>query len=110
MRAADAITFAALLGLTLTISASAADHEQPSRPVSYAGLDLNNPSDVATFNRRLTAAAEKVCRPETESVALRIRRVGERCMAEAIARALERLENTELSARVLAAPRQRSAP
>jgi UrcA family protein len=93
-----------LLGLAMWVpaSASAADRAPLSRRVSYADLDLNKREDVATLNRRLTAAAEKVCRPESESVALRLRRVGERCVAEAIAGALERLDATALPAKRLA--------
>ena len=98
MRSANLAMVAALLLLPV---AASADTTPPARLVSYADLDLSRTADVNTFYGRLNRAAEKVCRPESQSISLRQRRVGERCMADAIAKAVDEIGNIELTTRFL---------
>ena len=99
MRPAD-ILVASMLGSALLICGSAsADPTHASRTVSYKDLDLSRKADVKTLYNRLTLAAKEVCWPESYSVGLRQRRIGERCMAHAMSGAIDRIGSVDLSAR-----------
>lgn len=61
MTAKTLVTFAAAV-LTLTgVTATAHAAEAPAQTVAYADLDMASAAGVASFNRRVRAAAKAVC-------------------------------------------------
>ena len=93
---------ATVFGVALLASGLARAEPAPlERIVSYADLDLSRTTDLDTLYSRLTLAAEKVCRPESLGVSLRQRRIGERCMAHAMSKAVDQIGSVDLTARFL---------
>lgn len=85
------LAFAAPFALLAPVSASAAPSEQQSATVSYADLDLSNPRDAARLDRRIRAAADRVCdmglpRPTREQSAFNA------CRSSAFAQARSEVE------------------
>jgi UrcA family protein len=60
----------------------------PSREVSFAGLNLTRPADVELLYRRIAAAASQVCDTVAGPIPLPARTRVQRCMTEAMARAV----------------------
>jgi len=93
------------LGLGFCVIAGAADPSAESRTVKFADLDISNPSDAHVLYRRIRAAAQVVCShyffaTDTDKA---------RCVRDATADAVTRINRCELSA-VYNANNKTSAP
>jgi UrcA family protein len=70
----------------LAFATPAAAQTEDQVTVSFADLDLARPADAARLDRRLLAAAEKVCGPD-DSRDYRIHRQSMACQKTALSRA-----------------------
>lgn len=66
--------------------------------VDYSDLDLSRPEGAATLYRRIKAAARTACGPRPDPQRLHERRLFQDCFDQAVARAVERVDRTALSA------------
>jgi UrcA family protein len=104
----SSLTVATVMSLTAVASASAAD--APTRTVKAWDLDLAKRGDVETLYERVRAAANDVCRAETERN-YRNTRVRaplgwrERCEQDAVDTAIREVRNPALAALHTQAPR-----
>ena len=74
--------FAAALAASLAAAPAAAYAPPASQAVSYAGLDLSRPADVARLRQRLADALENVCGSYATSESWQEREIA-RCRAAA---------------------------
>lgn len=60
------IAFAVALGCAVTAGPCYANEDfvEVKGRVSYAGLDLDQPSDIVEFNKRVARTAETICRKD----------------------------------------------
>jgi UrcA family protein len=93
------MAIALALGSTLAVAGEASDHTASrQQTVRFGDLNLHSAEGVATLYRRITSAAENVCAPVTIPGS-RIVSVDFRdCVARAIAEAVSKIGNEELSA------------
>ena len=90
--------------------ASAKEHDgRVSSVVSYGDLDLSQSTDVARLYSRLKYASEKVCYISDDNRNLRRLQVQADCMAGALNRAVERVNEPKLTQLHAAEPRIRVA-
>ena len=66
--------------------------------VHYADLNLDRPGDVARLYHRIAVAGHDVCGAHEPAVALQPSTAWERCVSDAIAQAVARVDRPELSA------------
>lgn len=66
--------------------------------VSYADLNLANPTGLDTLYRRVKSAAHKVCGVENMRVSLDITRKNQECISVAIDNAIENIGDARLAA------------
>lgn len=91
MRKSIVTPLAALLAALVAAPAAA---EDVSVIVSYADLDLTSPDGAAVLDRRIEAAAEKVCvRPDVREI--KAMTAWEECKAASINDAKDQLSTTE---------------
>lgn len=96
----SAITLYALFltASALVFGASAAAADAPrQRVVQYSDLNLNHPLGVEKLYKRIAAAARAVCGPATP-VAVEFIAANKKCRAEAIAVAVQDVNNSNLTA------------
>lgn len=79
------------------VRAAAHDAEAPSIAVQYHSTDLNTPRGVAVLYRRIRAAASSVC-GSYDRVLLEEKLAWDRCVDEALARAVASVHSERLSA------------
>jgi UrcA family protein len=91
LKTLTALVAAALAASALSAPAAAAQADETSVVVSYAGLDLANPADAARFERRLKAAARAVC-SEAPLLDLGLSAKIQACQDDAVARAKSDLQ------------------
>jgi UrcA family protein len=89
--------------------ASARDDGQVSTVVNYRDLDLSQAADAQRLYARLKRASKEVCYTSLDVRSLRIHRRQEACYAEALDRAVERVNEPALTALHSAEPRVRVA-
>ena len=88
----------AMLSLARPSLARAADPNQPpSVTVSFGDLDMSTPQGAERLYQRLTVAAAAVC-PSYDVGDLQARRVSQLCRKDALSRALEALQSSEVAA------------
>lgn len=79
----------------LPISSSLADR---TVRVTYTDLDLNSAADISELYKRINRAAYKYCKSTRVSTGTRISPTFNRCVDDAIATAVKKLDRPELSA------------
>jgi UrcA family protein len=87
---------AAVLGLGAA-SAATPNSDVPSIVVKFSELSLSTDAGVNELYRRLTVAAKQVC-PITEIRDLQSVRLAEQCRDQAVARAIQKIDNSRLAA------------
>jgi UrcA family protein len=92
---AVASAFAALAVTTASFAAPLGD-APPSVTVRYDDLNLATTAGVDTLYRRISVAAREVC-PDTHSRDLAIVAASQRCRADAVAQAVEAVNNPRLA-------------
>lgn len=91
-----------------TLSALAPAHASESadatltQQVRYDDLDLTKPAGVTALYKRLSGAARQVCREHTFSTQPQKKQMRENCISSAIANAVKDIDNSALTARVVA--------
>jgi UrcA family protein len=103
-----------LLGNVVTVATSLAqtrslDVPQQARTITvqYADLNLSSEEGTRLLYKRLVWAAERVCPERSDSVlALKANQVADRCVADAVERAVQQIKNPRL-AEVAAAAQKR---
>lgn len=99
---------ALLVVSAFTLSAVAPAHAAESadtsltQQVRYDDLDLTKPAGVTALYNRLSGAARQVCREYTFSTQLQKKQMREQCISSAIANAVKAIDNSALTARVVA--------
>jgi UrcA family protein len=96
---------AATLGLAVIAAPAAAD-VPPGAGVSYSDLDLSDPAGIEALNRRVQAAANRLCAPQRHGPAPWGPIAFRRCVGEAlasarpqVAAAVARASGTQLAGR-----------
>ena len=98
-----AITIATILcgifsaAVAATASAQSVDEDVPSRVVKYAPASLVTDRGARLVYRRIVAAATEVCPADPGSPHF-VSRPVERCRAQAISRAVQKIDNPRLAA------------
>lgn len=77
-----------LTGFASGVYATDPTDGNPTREVSFAGLNLTKPADVERLYRRIAGAAAQVCEPVGGEAMLARKLRAKQCVAEAIARAI----------------------
>jgi UrcA family protein len=92
---------AACLAAFGAASATAQEQTAPAAravPVSYAGLDLSRTDEAAQLLNRMRTAAQRACTAEVAGrAAAPLRRAIETCREDAVATAVARLDQPELT-------------
>ncbi len=79
-----------------TAQATGASPEIPAVQVQYADLDLGTEYGAETLYKRIQSAAKQVC-PWEDQRNLRAWRASQRCISDAIARAVADVNNPQLA-------------
>jgi UrcA family protein len=78
-------------------SAGSLDSNPPSIVVKYSEQSLTTDEGVYTLYRRITSAAKQVC-PDASIRNFSVQRQVEQCRDQAIARAIQKIDNSRLAA------------
>jgi UrcA family protein len=87
-----------LAGLAFVIAATPVQASDVRQTLLFhADLDLTHPAGQETLNRRINAAARRVCGPYLVTEKLQLRTDAEDCMAKAMAEARQRVLEARLN-------------
>jgi UrcA family protein len=103
-----ALAIAAASLLATTVASAKEDDGRVSIVVRYGDLDLSQSSDTVRLYSRLQYASEKVCN-SYDKRSLRMQRLQAACVEAALNRAVERVNDPQLSQLHAAEPRIRVA-